>query len=259
MESKEAGGTYVYAVVPKGTVPEKLEELSGIQDGKVYSIESGKLSAVVSDVPSREELRPERRLIAAHQRVLQFVTDNAPAVLPVSFGTIAEGPDGVRELLGLYQQDFTQQIQQVEGKVELEVRLGYAAEKPTVFEFLVASSPELRAARDRIAGGTATREEKIDLGQKVDGVLNSLRDEYAGRLEEAIGDWAESKRNPPRNEREFLNISFLVPKGRLADFDAALQAAGTLYPDTFVVEQVGPFPPYNFVDVHVTAPPPSQG
>jgi len=254
MEKNEAGGTYVYAVVPKAAAPEKLEEVTGIEDGKVYSVASGELAAVVSDVPTREELRPERRLVAAHQKVLQKVTDASPAVLPVSFGTIAESADGVRELLDRYQQDFSQQIQKVEGKVEMEVRVTYSAEKPSVFDFLLAGNQELRDARDRLAGHAATREEKIDLGQKVDAVFTALREEYARRLEEAIGDRGEARSNPPRSEKEFVNLSFLVPKDRMADFDAAIQSAGSLFPDNFVVEQVGPFPPYNFVNVHVTAP-----
>ncbi|MGI5865899.1 MAG: GvpL/GvpF family gas vesicle protein [Myxococcales bacterium] len=256
MATMEEGGTYLYAVVPKAA-GEEIGELSGVEDGKVYGIESGELTAVVSDVPTQEELRPERRLLAAHQRVLDRVTDASPAVLPVAFGTVAESRAGVRELLERYQEDFSQQMKRVEGKIELGVRLTYQATKPNLFEFLIANSPELRAERDRLAqsGRELTREEKIDLGQKVDAVLSALRDEYAERIVQALGDLgADTKRNPPRNENELVNLVVLVPKDRRADFDAAIESMGPLFPDTFVIEQVGPFPPYDFVEMHLTAP-----
>jgi hypothetical protein len=251
METK-AGGTYLYAVVPKAVAP-KLGRIQGIEQGRVYTVESGDLAAVVGDIPSREELRPERRLVAAHQDVLERAAEASPAVLPVSFGTIAENPEDVRELLVRYEQDLSGQMQHVQGKVQMGVRVSYTASRPSVFEFVVANSPELRETRDRIArsGREPTRDEKIDLGQMVDAVLGNLRDEYARRVEQALGAVAECKRNPARQEREFVNEAFLVPKDRQAEFEAAVQSLGGLFPDSFTVEELGPFPPYDFVQLHV--------
>lgn len=247
------GGTYLYAVLPKSSVPGDLGQMQGIENGKVYSITTGELAAVVSDVPTREELRPERRLMAAHQQVLGHVTNASLVVLPVSFGTIADSTESVRDLLQRYQKDLSEQIRRVEGKREMGVRVSYEAQKPSVFDFLVASSPELRQARDAMAGREATRDEKINLGQKVDGALNALRDEYCRRVEEAIGGVAESKRNPPHNERELVNLAFLVPVSRQAEFDEAVRSAAKLFPDTFSVREFGPYPPYDFVNLHVTS------
>lgn len=246
-------GTYLYAVLPKASVPGDLAQISGVEDGRVYSVTTGELAAVVSDVPTREEMRPERRLLAAHQGVLRHVTDSSRVVLPVSFGTVAEGADSVRELLERYQKDLSEQMLRVEGKREMGVRVTYEAARPSVFDFLVANNAELREARDAIAGREATRDEKINLGQKVEAALDSLREEYSRRAEGAIGDLAESKRNPPHSEREFVNLAFLVPISRQADFDVAVQSAAKLFPDSFSVREMGPYPPYDFVDLHVTS------
>ncbi len=247
------GGTYLYAVLPKSSVPGDLGEMQGVENGKVYSIIDGDLAAVVSDVPTRKELRPERRLMAAHQQVLRHVTDSSLGALPVSFGTIADGSDGVRQLLSRYQRDLAEQIRRVEGKREIGVRVTYEAERPTVFEFLVANSAELREARDALAGREATRDEKISLGQRVDAAMNALRDDYGRKVEEAIGQIAESKHNPPHNERELVNLAFLVPVARQADFDAGVRSAAKLFPDSFSVQELGPYPPYDFVNLHVTS------
>lgn len=259
METKEAGGTYLYSVVPKSVAPQ-LGQLRGVQQGQVYAIESGELAAVVSDVPSREELRPERRLVAAHQGVLVRAAEASPAVLPFAFGTIAENPEGVRDLLVRYQQDLSEQMHRVEGKVQMGVRVSYTASEPGVFEFLVGNSPELREARDRLAGSgrEPTREEKLDLGQAVDAVLGTLRDEYARRVEQALGPVAECKFRPPRHEKEFVNAALLVPKDRQADFETAVRSLGGLFPDSFTVEELGPFPPYDFVDLHVESVSPAH-
>ncbi len=254
MEPQQAQekGTYLYAVVPASSSP-KLEGVEGVEQGKVYTVASGGLAAVVSDVPSREEMRPERKHLSAHQQVLRRVTDTSPVVLPVSFGTIAESADGVRSMLNGYQQQLSEQMKKVEGKLEMRLRLVYASEKPTIYEHLVAQDEGLRQMRDRILGGgrQATREEKIDLGQKFDAVLSQLREAYARQLEQALAGIAELKGNPPRSEKELVNVACLVPKDRQADFDAAVQKAAGTFPDTFSLQPSGPVPPYDFVELHL--------
>lgn len=251
-QQEQGKGTYLYAVVPASLAPQ-LKDLTGVENGKVSTVVKGNLAAVYSEVPTREELRPERRLLSAHQNVLKKVTDLSPVVLPVSFGTIAESPEGVSGLLERYQDEFSKQMKRVEGKVEMGVRLAYAAEKPSIYEFLVASSPELREMRDQITkdGRQPTREEKIDLGQKFDAVLSSLRDQHAEKLEQALKKVGDVRRNPPRSEKEFVNIACLVPKEKQQDFEAAVEAAAQLFPDSFLLQPYGPFPPYDFVELHV--------
>ena len=245
-------GTYLYAVVPAGSVA-NLDEIAGVEQGKVYAIASSDLAAVVSDVPSRGEMRPERKHLSAHQQVLERVTGASPVVLPVSFGTIAESPESVRTLLDSYHQEFANQMRRVEGKIEMRVHLAYAASKPSIFEHLVNGNPDLRAARDRTFGSGAepSREAKIDLGQKFEALLSQLREECVQKLEQALEGVAEFKRNAPRNERELVNLACLVPKAVQADFDSAVRSAAGLFPDSFAIDQSGPYPPYDFVDVHV--------
>jgi len=255
METQQAGGPYFYAVVPASAVPKDLGDVPGVEDTPLYAITSGELSAVVSDVPIQGELRPERKHLAAHQQVIDRMGQSSSAVLPVAFGTIADSGDGVRSLLETYQKDLSEQVKKVEGKLELGVRVTYGASKPDVFQFLLTSNPELRAARDAFAqlGREPTREEKIELGEKVDAQLSALRDEYTQRLEQALGAFAECKRKNPRNEREFVNLAVLVPADKRADVDAAVEAAAKELPDSFVVEQLGPYPAYDFVDLHLKA------
>ena len=247
-------GTYLYAVV--GGLSDTDWGSIGIGESKVYTIpnESGDLIAVVSDVPTREEMRPERRNLAAHQRVLKQAIETSRVVLPVSFGTIAENPDGILTLLDRYREDLIGQMQRVEGKTQMSARLYYKADKPSVFEFFVQQSPALAQARDRLlATGSADRDAKINLGQTFEAVLNDAREEYAGQLRDALASCcAETKLNKPRNEQEMVRLACLLEKGRESEFESALEKVADALPDPFTIEQLGPFPPYDFIELHLT-------
>ncbi len=252
---KKDTGTYLYAVA-SGLAETEFGAI-GLHDTRVYTVAiadgGGQLIAVVSDVPTGEELRPERKHLSAHQRVLRKVIDNSRVVLPVSFGTVAESADGIRRLLERYQADLSEQMRRVEGKIELAARTYYKAERPSVFDFFVARSPELAATRDRFAGQTLTRDEKIELGQAFEQALNRARDEYAGVVEKEVSPYcAEVKRNPARNEQEFVRLACLVPKDKQREFEAALERSAKALPAEFAVEENGPFPPYDFIELHLT-------
>jgi hypothetical protein len=252
VQQEPVKGTYLYCVVPASLAPQ-VKGLTGIEGGEVFALQGDGLAAIVSEVATREELRPERRLLSAHQDVLKRMNEMSSAVLPVSFGTIAESPEGVRGLLEHYGKEFSSQLKRVDGKVEMRVRVVYASEKPNVFEFLVASSPELRELRDRVAqsGRQASREDKIDLGQKMEAVLSAVREQATTKLEQGIGKLGEVRQNPPRNETELVSSAWLIPKTRQRDFEAAVEKARQLFPDSFSVQQSGPFPPYDFVELHI--------
>jgi hypothetical protein len=212
------------------------------------------MAAVVSDLSSSEELRPERRNLSAHQQVLNSVIGSSRVVLPVSFGTIAGSPDSVRLLLERYHDQFAGQMQRVQGKMEMGARLYYCASKPNFFEYLVGQFPELQAARDQMVHGgrEATREEKIDLGQRVEAALASLRENFGRKLEQALTPVCrELRRNPPRGDQDIARTACLLPKNAQGDFETAVKNCSGQFPSVFALEQSGPFPPYDFVEMHL--------
>jgi hypothetical protein len=247
-------GAYLYAIVPESEI--KTKDLGeGLEKSSVYTVREGKLAAIVSDLPTPKELKPERRNLSAHQNVLKRVLDASSVVLPVSFGTVADSAEGVRALLKKYEEEFTEQMEEVRGKAETVVRLAYAPETPGIFEYVMERrSPELKQLRDRLfAGGReASREEKIDLGQAVEGALNAARDEFAEQVEDVLSAHCSSiKRLPPRNERELARLACLVERDVIGEFDNAVGEAAKLFDDHFTFEETGPFPPYDFTELHL--------
>lgn len=258
MASENKGtGTYLYAVV-SGLSESDLGPI-GLDDTRVYTVAvtngGGELMAVVSDIARGEELRPERKNLAAHQRVLRKVIESSRVTLPVSFGTVAENADGIRNLLARYHADLNEQMHRVEGKVEITTRTYYKPEQPSVFEFFVSRNPDLAELRDRLAGSgrQPTRDEKIELGQAFEQALNRAREEYAGAVEREVQPYcAEVKRNPTVNEQDLVRLACLIPKDKQGEFQAALDRSAKALPRELVVEENGPFPPYDFVELHMT-------
>jgi hypothetical protein len=245
-----SGLYYLYAVIP-GTQQKDLD-LKGIFDSTVKTVTEQDISAVVSEIPETGKLRPERRNLAAHQKVLSRLVENGGVVLPVSFGTVAENEKGIREMLSKYQKTFLEQIKKVSGKVEMELRVIY--EVPNVFEYYVSKYPELKEQRDKVYGSNRepTREEKIDLGQLFERIQNQEREDQTGKIEHTLcPPCVEMKRNKPRNEKEVMRISCLVEKDAVEKFQSKVDEASKLFDDNFTFEYSGPVPPYNFVDVRV--------
>jgi hypothetical protein len=243
-------GVYLYAVV-RGSDDRKLN-VKGIHDGEVYVLQQDNLAAVVSDMPEVDKLRPERRHLAAHQRVLTQLIEDHDVVLPVSFGTVPESKKAVQELLSRYKDDLMSQLQRVEGKVEMGLRV--ALEVSNVFEYFVSKNPELKQARDEIfnSKNEPTREEKIDLGQKFESILNKSREECAKKVESTLLEYcSEIRQNRCRNEQELARVSCLIEKDKTDVFVDAVSKAAEQFEDDYVFDYNGPVPPYNFVEVRI--------
>jgi hypothetical protein len=239
---------YLYGIAPE--FDGKIFGPIGLDKATAYSITSGRVSAVVSDVS--EKLRPERRHLAAHQEVLKRMMAEAPAVLPVSFGVVLESVDALRRILSRThnQTSLLAQLRRVEGRVEMALRVTW--DVPNIFEYFVETHPELRAARDQFFTGhrQPSQDDKIEVGRMFDRLLTEDREAHAERVEDSIGpQCVEIKRNPVRNERQVANLACLVERTRQTEFEAAVLAAAQLFDNNYTFDYSGPWAPHNFVDM----------
>jgi hypothetical protein len=240
------GGEYLYAIAALGK--ERAYDVAGIHGGAVYSVRHGRVAAVVSDC-ARQKLRPERAHLAAHKEVLQRLMLDS-TVLPMAFGTIANDLKAVRRLLSLNQEIILEQLERVADKVEMGLRVKW--DVPNIFEYFIDIHPELRAARDRLLGNQreTRQEDKIELGQLFDRILNDDREAHGERLEEAIGPCcAELKRSPLRNVNEVANLNCLVARSGQTQLEEAVFQAARLFDNNFAFDLNGPWAPHNFVEM----------
>ncbi|HEX5754691.1 MAG TPA: GvpL/GvpF family gas vesicle protein [Archangium sp.] len=250
MMSAQAGGTYLYAVLagPEGAGE---TELNGIEGGAVYRIIAGDISAVVGRV-SRARLRPERKHLLAHQAVLRRLMEHT-TVLPAAFGLVARSDEAVRNRLLENQDLFREQLAHVAGKVEMGLKVRWST--PNLFDYFVASHPELGAARDRMKGRhDIGREELIEVGKLFENLREADRQAHAERVSAVLRErGVELKWNPVRGETEVMNLSCLVPREELDAFEKRVEAAAEGFDDHFTFEFNGPWAPHSFTELKLPA------
>jgi hypothetical protein len=242
-----ARGRYLYAIVD-GPSDGQIFDYSGLDGSMVYSIGDDQLAVVVSNLPN-QKLRPERRRLAAHHDVLRrLMLDHA--VLPIAFGVLADGHEDVRRILRINQDAFIDQLAHVRGRVEMGLRVTW--DVANIFEYMIGQHQELRSLRDRIfrGGREPSQDDKIDLGRAFDRLLNSNREAYYGRITEALDSHTvDIKSNPPRTEREVLNLACLVERDQQPGFEQAVLAAARRFDNNFAFDINGPWAAHNFVDI----------
>jgi len=242
-------GRYLYAIV---TAPgERTYDLAGIDGAPVYSIANGQVAAVVSDVLN-DKIRPERRHLAAQQAVLKGLLSQADAMLPMAFGIIADGPKAIQKILSRNHKAFLQQLQRVAGMVEMGLRV--SLDVPNIFEYIVNTHPELRAARDRFLGPyrNPSQEDKIELGRLFDHLLNEDREAFTEKVEEILAGYCrEIKRNKCRNESQVMSLACLVGRDTQARFEEGVFEAAKLFDNNFAFDYNGPWAPHNFVELNL--------
>lgn len=237
---------YLYAIVPE-TDGQSFGPI-GLDGGRVYAIASGRLAAVVSDVPPK--LRPERRQLAAHQDVLRRLMRDGGAVLPVSFGVVADGPTAIARILSRNQQAFLEQIRRVTGRAEMGLRVAW--DVPNIFEYFVRTHPELGVMRDHFFSGhrEPTQDDKIEVGRVFERLLTEEREMHTQRIEAVLAPHcAEIKRNTLRHEHEVANLACLVGRDERERFEAAVFEAAKLFDNNYTFDYNGPWAPHNFVEL----------
>ncbi|MGA7579441.1 MAG: GvpL/GvpF family gas vesicle protein [Desulfobaccales bacterium] len=243
-------GRYLYAVITATAARDYGP--CGINGGVVYPLAHGPVAAVVSDVPP-QRIRPQRANLAAHQLVLKRLQE-AEAMLPISFGVIADGDRAILNILACHQGVLVKQLRRLAGKVEMGLRVVW--EVPNIFEYFVSSHPELRALRDQIFGANreATQENKIEIGRLFERLLHEDREACADLVEEIMAPFcSESKRNRCRQEREVLNLACLVgrePEAQ-ARFEAGVFEAASRFDHNVAFDYSGPWPAASFVNLNL--------
>jgi len=240
-------GKYLYAIIPAEQARPSYGAI-GIDGGTVYAILNGKTAAVVSNVPE-ENIRPQRCHLAGHQRVIMSLAD-AGSVLPMSFGIIAHDAKSVQEALSLNQANLVEELLRVGNKVEMGLRVSW--DVPSIFEYFVATHPELRACRGKLfrGGREPSQKDKLELGR----LFARLHGEDRLACRDNIVDVLRSRcfeieEADPRDEYQVINLACLVGRDGQAEFERAVFEAAEGFGANYSFDYNGPWPPYSFVNV----------
>jgi hypothetical protein len=242
-------GTYLYGFTDSAFRPPP--DLRGLRGAAVDVIAFGDLAAVVSPHPV-QRLAPARSNVEPHHRVLRHVGSQAPLV-PAAFGHVGgSDADILAVMRGNYDQ-IRREIDRLAHKCEMGFKVAWRVD--SVVEHLVRLNPELRAARDRVFRGRApSMNEKLQLGAQVEATITRERERLTPLLLRAFQPVAcDVLHGTARDEKTILHASLLIERARMADFDAALRQTAASFDATIALEVSGPWPPYSFVRLRLTA------
>jgi len=230
-------------------------EAIGEPGDAVHTVPQNGLAVVVSDSPVKQ-YESTRSNMMTHQRVIERVMQDF-TVLPVRFGTVTNdfgsALQDVRKLLGSRFNEFDGLLGEMEGKMEVGLKVLWNDEK-AVYEEIVASDPEIRRLRNSLSHRppAAVRLEAIPLGQMVKEALDRKRASEASRILAPLRRIAHGTvENDTVLDRMVANAAFLVDCHREEEFDTAIRSLEAQLGDRVALRYVGPVPPYNFVNIVV--------
>lgn len=216
----------------------ELPKTSGVADGELQLIDHGDIAVVCSELPAGTELTAEdaNDFLEVLLALLETGT-----VLPLSLGTVVDGPDQVvAEFLQPQARELRAQLDRLRDLVEVHV---------DVDDDEAEAIGDLAARQGIRAPAEADLEQRIAIGEQIGELLVEQRRDVAAELVESFGKVAEQ--STPRSvingpEDPVLRWAFLVRRDSIAEFDAAQQALQGRHPN-LSIRSVGPLPPANFL------------
>jgi hypothetical protein len=242
---------YVYGVVRTGRA--SAPKATGINDEPIALVRADGVAALTSDVPG-EFLEAGRDELLTHSRVLEDALEDG-TVLPMRFGVVMPGEESVRdELLVPHREKLEAQLQEMDGKVEINIKGIY--DEGAILREVVAQSSEAAKLREAIRGKPedATYYERIRLGEVVTQELDLKRaEDERAIVDRMLAHAAAVEVGELVHERMAVNASFLVERTRLQGFDRAIDELGEEQAGRIRLRYTGPLPPHSFVELTMEA------
>lgn len=241
---------YVYGIVPEAVDPPAGP---GIGGAPLQLIAGEGAAALVSDLLDTE-LRIGREELTVHARVLERALAQG-TVLPMRFGVVMAGEAAVRRhVLDAHHDELCSQLADLAGKVELNLRATYESEN--LMREVVREDQDVARLRAALQGAPedATYYGRIRLGELVAGAVERKRESDANDILAVLAPLALAVEvAEPAHERIALSASFLVERGRMEEFDAAVDGVGAGQTNRMRLKYTGPLPPHSFVELAAEA------
>lgn len=253
-------GKYIYCII--GTNEERNFGPIGIggrgNEGRTVCYRD--LAAVISDSPViKYSICRENTL--AHQLVMEKVMKSW-TVLPVRFGTIAEGKDGVapeerirEKVLKERYGEFKDLLKKMDDKVELGVKALWT-NMEVIFGEIVEENKGIKRLKQKILAAklpAQTRADTVAVGEMVKSALEAKKDKKGKEILGALKKFSvDFRANKTFGDKMVMNAAFLVGKAQEKQFDEEIDKLEARYDGRIKLKYVGPIPPCNFVEIVVT-------
>ena len=238
-------GLLVYGVVDAGSaIPDDLE---GIDDAPLWTVDSEGLAAVVSEF-ALERPPGRRKELVRYSEVLDSL-HAATTVAPVGFGTVLPDEQAVvEELLAARADHLAAVLEDVIGRSQFNVRAIYHEE--VVLTEVVSEDPEIARLRELTRGlpEEAAYGERVRLGELVARAVEHKQHHDADELLRRILEYSVAHVVRPTSGLDrVLDVSLLVDDDRRERFEEALEELAEDVHERMRMQLLGPMAPYDFV------------
>ncbi|MCX6638392.1 MAG: GvpL/GvpF family gas vesicle protein [Acidobacteria bacterium] len=211
------------------------EELPDGCGGEVFVVRVQGLAAAASPAGEGDATPALSRLVAYQQVIEAFHASRA--VIPMRYGCLLEGEPAILRLLEEHRQEYETLLTQLEGMVEMGIRILWnRGQRPVPREEeAVPSTPGaayLARLRKRHPPGDGLEAEEGRLAERIAGCLGGCHERLRAEAANAAGG-------------RLLSLYFLTPRTSVADFRD--RARRMQLPKGTRLLLSGPWPPYNFV------------
>lgn len=198
VKARAVGARRQKGICVYGILPADIEVAAGIpgvgeHPGLLRDVRFDGLAALVSEVDVSRRLGSPADL-RTYREILDATATEVP-ILPLRFGTVLASEDAVaEELLAARHDEFTAALDQLEGRVEFQVKGRYVEDAATAGR--EEDTRTLRQAMERVCVASVTREPAheldafyvaflvaVDEEGEVDRVMEELAREWEGRID----------------------------------------------------------------------------
>jgi hypothetical protein len=255
MTDEKQENMWIYGIVPAGASLQEVEQRRERINADVWVVELADLAAIVSDAPPEDDAKALRDQALSHARVLEAAIVDAP-VVPFRFGNVVPGGDEAvgNQLLEARHDEFARQLEKFKNYVQMTLKVNY--DEDAVLRRIIDSQPEIAQLRDQARQGdeATTHGARVRLGEMISNALQHLRERDASDI---LGELkpvsVASVADDLENEFMVLNVPFLVDRGRLSEFEAAVEKVAEGRGTGLRVTLLGPLPAYSFLDAEQPA------
>jgi DnaJ-domain-containing protein 1 len=242
-------GIYLYGVIQTNSQKE-FGNIGIGENSDVRTVTFKDIAAVVSVSPLTvyDSLAKDKIVkdLVTHQFVIEKVMECC-TIVPVKFGTMVETEEETIQFLEKGYGLLGEQLQKMEGKIELDVVASW--ELPKILQAIFHSNSQIQKKQEEIArkGDKVGIEDKVTLGKLIEQALKTKKARYhqliLQRLEKRTCD---SCLHDVASEEMIFNAAFLLEKNHEEAFNRIITLLDQELENTVNFRVIGPLPLYSF-------------
>ncbi|WP_241680325.1 GvpL/GvpF family gas vesicle protein [Metabacillus mangrovi] len=233
-------GLYVFCITSGPDFSGRSIYFDGM-DRELLVIPYNDLFLAAAEVPLL--LRPSKENLLLHQKVITFLMEEREAVFPFSFGHIVQSVKQAESLLKRLYPELQHMLPSLRGRIEVGLKV--IGKKEWLLQKLEQAVLPIQSP---------SYKERIKQGELAERFFLSLRNQFAESIHQKLHQAAEdSKQNGMLTETMLLNGSYLIKREQEGSFDELVAELYERFKDQADFIYTGPWPPYNFVQLHLKA------